>query len=166
MSNIVFFNFPAYSHINPTLGVAQELAQHGEKVEYYCTKEFRYLIEKAGVQFQPLPSTIDILSCASGKSYVIETSLEVLPILLEQFRCNPPKLIVFDGACLWGYLLAKLLELPTVSIHISVMLPPNFLPPISPELLLAFLPPHFFPVLSCLFPDAKFYTPLKKLRLV
>ncbi|MFB2977571.1 macrolide family glycosyltransferase [Microseira sp. BLCC-F43] len=166
MSNIVFFNFPAYGHINASLGIAQELAQRGEKVEYYCTEEFRHLIEKVGVQFQALPSTVDLFSSASGKSYLIETSLEVLPILLEQFRRTPPNLIIADATCLWGHLLGKLLELPTVSNHAAVIVPPSFLPPISPELLLTFLPPHFFPVLPCLFPDANFYTPLEKLRLV
>ncbi|GET38797.1 macrolide family glycosyltransferase [Microseira wollei] len=166
MSNIVFFNFQAYGHINPSLGIAQELVQRGEKVDYYCTEEFRYLIEKAGVQFQVLPSTVDLFSSASGKSYLIETSLEVLPILLKQFRQTPPKVLIFDATCLWGYLLGKLLKLPTVSTHASAILPPSFSPLISPELLLAFLPPHIFPVLPCFFPDSNFYTPLEKLRLV
>jgi MGT family glycosyltransferase len=166
VSNIVFFNFPAYGHINASLGIAQELAQRGEKVEYYCTEEFRHLIEKAGVQFQVLPSTVDLFSSASGKSYLIETSLEVLPILLKQFRHTPPKVLIFDATCLWGYLLGKLLKLPTVSTHASVILPPSFSPLISPELLLAFLPAHVFPVLPCFFPDSNFYTSVKKLRLV
>lgn len=166
MSNIVFFNFPAYGHINPTLGIVQELAQRGEKVDYYCTEEFRHPIESAGVQFQPLPTTVSLRSTPSVKSYLIETSLEVLPILLKQLRRNPPSLLIFEATCIWGRLLGNLLELPTVSTHTTFILPPSFLPPISPELLLAFLPARFFPVLSCLFPNADIYTILGKLRLV
>ncbi|MCV3214048.1 hypothetical protein OGM63_11075 [Plectonema radiosum NIES-515] len=168
MSNIVFFNVPAWSHINSTLGIVQELVRRGEQVDYYCIEdeELRHPIEKAGAQFQPLPTSLDAWSSSSVKSYLIETSLEVLPILLKQFRRNPPKLLIFDSMCLWGRLLSDLLKLPRVSTYNHVALPPDFFPEISLEWLAAFLAPRFFPALSFLFPDANFYTIPKKLQLI
>lgn len=130
MSNIVYFNVPGYGHINPTLGIVQELIRRGEQVDYYCTEQFRQAIEFSGAQFHQIPTNID-WSIATLQSYGIEVSLEALPILLEKLERDRPKLIMFDSVFLLGSLLADLLDLPTVSTHIEFMMPPRFIPHIS-----------------------------------
>ena len=151
MADLVFFNVPYYGHIDPTLGLVQELAKRGEEIDYYCTKEFRYRIESAGARFQPLPSQLDPMSFLTMESYGMETSLELLPILSEQIRRDLPKLLIFESTCLLGYLLSKLLQLPTVSTHTVTFVPPGLNLPMS-ELLAFILPPQWFPLLSALHP--------------
>ena len=56
MADIAFFDLPSYTRIDTTLGLIQELADRGEKIDYYYFDEFRDKIESAGARFQPLPS--------------------------------------------------------------------------------------------------------------
>src|SRR6266568_289896 len=51
MSTAIFFNTPAYGHINPTLPVVTELVKRGERVIYYAMEEFRAAIEHIGAIF-------------------------------------------------------------------------------------------------------------------
>ncbi len=51
MAKALFFNVPAYGHINPTLPLVQELTRRGETVIYYAMKEFQQRIESTGAQF-------------------------------------------------------------------------------------------------------------------
>ena len=39
MSRLVFINIPAYGHINPTLGLVDELVKNNEEVIYFSTDE-------------------------------------------------------------------------------------------------------------------------------
>ena len=45
MAKYVFFNFPAYGHVNPTLAIVEELIARGEEVVYYLPERFRQMIE-------------------------------------------------------------------------------------------------------------------------
>ena len=151
MADLVYFNVPYYGHIDPTLGLVQELVKRGEKIDYYCTEEFRHRIELAGARFQPLPSQLDPMSFLTMESYGMETCLELLPILSEQLQRDQPKLLIFESSCLLGALLGKLLQLTTVSTHTITFVPPGFSLPMS-ELLAYTLPPRWFPFLSALHP--------------
>ncbi len=48
---MLFLNIPAYGHVNPTLSLIRELVQRGEEVDYFCTGEFREIIEATGAHF-------------------------------------------------------------------------------------------------------------------
>ncbi|NEO79842.1 macrolide family glycosyltransferase [Moorena sp. SIO4G3] len=162
MSDIVYFNVPYYGHIDPTLGLVQELTRRGEKVDYYCTEEFQHRIECTGAQFQPLPSQLDPKSFYTMEAYGMETSLELLPVLSEQVKRDSPKLFMFESTCLLGCLLSQLLHLPTVSTHTVTFVPPSFSFPMS-ELLAFTLSPRLFPFLSALHPISEGST-LEKLQ--
>lgn len=151
MPDIVYFNVPYYGHIDPSLGLVQELTRRGEKVDYYCTEEFRHRIESTGAQFKPLASQLDPKSFLTMEAYGMETSLELLPVLSEQVKRDSPKLFMFESTCLLGCLLGHLLHLPTVSTHTVTFIPPSFSLPMS-ELLAFTLSPRLFPLLSALHP--------------
>lgn len=53
--HIAFFNFPAFGHINPNLGVVQELVRRGHRVTCTSTEHFAPAIEASGAQ--PVPYT-------------------------------------------------------------------------------------------------------------
>lgn len=48
MARILFINGGSEGHINPTLGVVEELVSRGEEVVYFCIEAFRERVEKTG----------------------------------------------------------------------------------------------------------------------
>ena len=46
MAKVLFFNLPAYGHMNPTLPLVAELVQRGEHVIYYSSEAFRPAIDQ------------------------------------------------------------------------------------------------------------------------
>lgn len=60
MSKVLFLSIPAHGHINPTLGLVNELVKQGEEITYFCSENFKEKIEKTGAKF---------------KSYRVELSL-------------------------------------------------------------------------------------------
>ena len=53
MGRCVFFNLPGASgHINPTVGMVEELIAHGEEVIYYAGEDSRAKFTKLGVKFR------------------------------------------------------------------------------------------------------------------
>lgn len=52
MSKAVVINFPAESHINPTIEVVKELVNKAEDVVYYCEEEYRFKLQNVDVQFR------------------------------------------------------------------------------------------------------------------
>ncbi|MBT2542112.1 UDP-glucosyltransferase [Streptomyces sp. ISL-44] len=52
-SHIAFFNFPAIGHVNPTLGVVEELVKRGHRVTCTATEHFAPAIEAIGAEVVP-----------------------------------------------------------------------------------------------------------------
>ncbi|OIK05982.1 macrolide family glycosyltransferase [Streptomyces monashensis] len=50
MAHIAFFNFPAIGHVNPTLGLVEELVRRGHRVTSTATDHFVPLVEAAGAE--------------------------------------------------------------------------------------------------------------------
>lgn len=138
MVDITFFDLPSYTRIDTTLGLVQELAWRGEKVDYYYFEEFKEKIELAGARFKALPSMKPPSGDVTLQSRLIEYCLDAVPILLAELERDRPKLMIFHAKCLWAAIAADLLNIPTVCFHTNFLLPPRFLPPLS--LLLAAYP--------------------------
>lgn len=125
MAKFMFFNVPAAGHINPTLSVVSELTQRGHHVIYYLTEAYRSKIEAAGAEFRPYDDRIpdDYFerrgldgSNPAGTAYALATtSLEVMPDLLQQIEVDQPDAILFDSMCPWGWMLAQVAGLPSIS---------------------------------------------------
>lgn len=116
MAKILFFNVPAYGHVNPTLPVVGELVQRGHQVIYYNAETFAQPITGAGAQFRAYPdssrleadfaSRIDNL--VNVTILLMQESLRLLPFLLENLEEEKPDLVLFDSIALWGMLAARL----------------------------------------------------------
>jgi len=48
LSQVLFINGGSEGHINPTIGVVQELISRGEEVVYFTIRDFRERVEKTG----------------------------------------------------------------------------------------------------------------------
>ena len=124
MPKALFFNVPAHGHINPSLPLVAELVRRGHHITYFVTENFRARVEATGAVFQPYTSVHDNYFDAPGldgsrpqksANLLITTSEQILPELLEITRNMQPDYILFDGMCPWGYLIARILNLPAIA---------------------------------------------------
>lgn len=121
MSRVVFLNVSAAGHVIPTLGLVTELINRGEEVLYYEDARFQKEIKALGALFKCYPS-ID-----GENSPPIENELslvpqltwyttKILPELLELVKSDRPDYILHDSLCMWGRLVAQLLDIPAVNL--------------------------------------------------
>jgi MGT family glycosyltransferase len=115
MSKILFFNIPAYGHVNPTLPVVTELVRRGHHVVYYNSDTFEPAIKATGAEFRSYPnagiSEADLAKRVNNLVTVsvlmLEVSIRLLPFLLDEIEREKPDLVIFDSITLWGMLAAR-----------------------------------------------------------
>jgi len=123
MAKILFFNIPAYGHVNPTLPVVTELAKRGHHVLYYNAETFEQAVKGTGAEFRSYPdsSTSEadlakrIHNLVTVTIFILEESLRLLPFLLEEIKREKPDVVVFDSIALWGMVAARLQNVSSVA---------------------------------------------------
>lgn len=115
-SHIAFFNFPAIGHVNPTLGVVEELVRRGHRVTCTVTDHFAPAVEAAGAEavrydsvfgeFYTSPYTEETISGEGLRCLNEATSL--VDQVSGFYRDNRPDVICHDFMA-WGarFLAAK-----------------------------------------------------------
>ena len=51
MARGLFLAFPGHGHVNPTIGLVNELIRKGDEIIYICSEEFRSKFENTGAKF-------------------------------------------------------------------------------------------------------------------
>jgi UDP:flavonoid glycosyltransferase YjiC (YdhE family) len=110
MAKFLFFNIPAYGHVNPTLPVVIELQRRGHQVIYYNAETFEQPIEGTGAKFRAYPNSSTseaelaerIHNLVSVSVLMLEESLRLLPFSLDEIEREKPDLVIFDSLALWG----------------------------------------------------------------
>ncbi|NQX58339.1 macrolide family glycosyltransferase [Paenibacillus qinlingensis] len=123
MARVLFMNGGSEGHINPTIGVVQELISRGEEVVYVCIEAFRERIEKTGATVRTFDDQQFIKAFISGgRNYMLEringlllTTDIVIPSVLEQIKDEQFDYIIHDAMFGCGRLLAQLLQLPAIN---------------------------------------------------
>ncbi|MGE6229956.1 macrolide family glycosyltransferase [Paenibacillus chitinolyticus] len=123
MARVLFINAGSEGHINPTIGVVQELVSRGEEVVYFCTGAYRDRMEKAGASVRTIDDQQFIEAFTSGgKDYVLERAIGllltadvVIPAVLEQIRGEHFDYMIHDSMFGCGRMLAQILKLPAIS---------------------------------------------------
>ncbi|WP_040948949.1 macrolide family glycosyltransferase [Gorillibacterium massiliense] len=123
MSRVLFINGGSEGHINPTIGIVQELVSRGEEVVYFCIEAFRERMEQAGAKVRTFDGQQFIKAFVSGgRNYPLErvnglllTADIVIPSVLEQIRDEHFEYIIHDSMFGCGRLIAQILELPAIS---------------------------------------------------
>ncbi|WP_299093662.1 macrolide family glycosyltransferase [uncultured Metabacillus sp.] len=123
MARVLFINGGAEGHINPTIGVVQELISRGEEVVYFTTEAFRERIEKTGATVRTFDGEKFIQAFISGgRNYLIEringllrTADIMIPSVLEQIKGEYFDYIIHDSMFGCGRLLAQILKLPAIN---------------------------------------------------
>jgi MGT family glycosyltransferase len=131
MARVVILPVPAYGHVYPTLPLAQELLARGEEVSYSLPDPFLSTIDASGATFLPFRSSgrgfgWRPVSCEELFYWMplhqAVLSFEVMPQLLNIIRAERPDYLIYDAACLWGRLAARILRLPAIRFHTSFVL--------------------------------------------
>ncbi|MFE0556856.1 macrolide family glycosyltransferase [Paenibacillus sp. NPDC058910] len=123
MARVLFINGGSEGHINPTIGVVQELISRGEEVVYFCIEAFRERMEKTGATVRTFDDQKFIKAFISGgRDYLLErvnglllTADIVIPSVLEQINGEHFDYIIHDSMFGCGRLLAQILKLPAIN---------------------------------------------------
>ncbi|MFB9760339.1 macrolide family glycosyltransferase [Ectobacillus funiculus] len=123
MARVLFINSGSEGHINPTIGVVQELISSGEEVVYFTIEAFRERIEKTGATVRTFDGQKFIKAFLSGgRNHLLErvngllhTADIVIPSVLEQIKGEHFDYIIHDSMFGCGRLLAQILKLPTIN---------------------------------------------------
>jgi MGT family glycosyltransferase len=110
MAKLLFFNIPAYGHVNPTLPVVTELVRRGHHVIYYNSDTFEQAIKVTGAEFRSYPNSGTseaelakrVNNLVTVSVFILEESIRLLPFSLEQIEQENPDLVIFDSLALWG----------------------------------------------------------------
>lgn len=133
--HIAFVSLGAFGHVNPTLSLVSELIKNGHRVTYFCTENFRKIIEPTGAKFVAMKSWMaenDNQSDSGDKKEENEESVAaVVPFLflneagafiedvLKVLKEDKPDAIVHDFAGIAGTIAADVLGVPNVMIYTS-----------------------------------------------
>ncbi|MED4754536.1 macrolide family glycosyltransferase [Brevibacillus choshinensis] len=123
MARVLFINGGSEGHINPTIGVVQELIARGEEVVYFTIEAFRERMEKTGATVRTFDGQKFIEAFISGgRSYLLQrvngllhTADIVIPSVLEQIKGVQFDYIIHDSMFGCGRLLAQILKLPAIN---------------------------------------------------
>lgn len=123
MARVLFINGGSEGHVNPTIGVVQELILRGEEVVYFTIEDFRERIEKMGATVR----TFDVQKIlkafiSGGRNNLLEringllrTADIMIPSVLEQIEGEHFDYIIYDSMFGCGRLLGQILRIPAIN---------------------------------------------------
>jgi len=126
MTRVLLINGGSEGHINPTLGVVQELIRRGEEVVYFIAEQYRERVEPTGAKVITFDSSKFIEAfLAGGRSPwarvagLLRTADIIIPTLLEQIKGERFDYIIHDSMFGCGRMLAQILDLPAINLCTS-----------------------------------------------
>ncbi|AHV98278.1 macrolide family glycosyltransferase [Paenibacillus sabinae] len=128
MSKALFLSIPAHGHVNPTLGLVNELINQGEEVTYFCTEEFKEKIEKTGAEFKSYrvdtilgnrkdntPQNMGIERLLNNINEALKSSDKIIEDVLDQIKDKHFDYILYTAMYPFGNVFAQILKIPSVS---------------------------------------------------
>lgn len=130
--HIAFVSLGAFGHVNPTLSLVTELIKRGHRVTYFCTEDFRKVIEPTGAKFKSMKSWLSKGDDKNNEDNQGEENVAaVVPFLflneagsfiddvLDVLKEDKPDAIVHDFAGIAGTMAADVLGVPNVMLYTS-----------------------------------------------
>ncbi|MEM8857126.1 MAG: macrolide family glycosyltransferase [Chloroflexota bacterium] len=130
MAKIAYIGLPAHGHTNPTLPIVKELVQRNHEVLYYNAESFRNKVEPTGVTYRPLPEPLPTeREISEAMSDFIQASLMLSKMsrplahfLIDDLAREKPDLVLYDSAAMWGYISARVNNIPQICIITTFVL--------------------------------------------
>ncbi|EEM01792.1 glycosyl transferase [Bacillus pseudomycoides] len=125
MSKALVINFPAEGHINPTIGLVNELVNRGEEVIYYCEEEYRHKLKNIDVEFRNYGDYLKEINLKNRMKDMfhplqmmyrfLRVTENAIPFLLEEITREKYDYMIYDQHFLLGRILAEMLPIPTIA---------------------------------------------------
>ena len=128
MSKVLFLNIPSHGHINPTLGLVNELHKQGEEITYFSNDDYREKIESAGAIFKSYGEQADFFvpkNKIPGKSIlddllnrmeeVLHTCEGVIDYILKETKNDNFDYIIYGSMFPFGNVISQILNIPSIS---------------------------------------------------
>lgn len=128
MSKVLFLSIPAHGHINPTLGLVNELVKQGEEITYFCSEDFKEKIKKTGAKFKSYRVELSLFKRKHKTSsdmgpdklldYINETlksSDRIIKDILNQIEGKKFDYIMYTAMFPFGNIIAQILKIHSVS---------------------------------------------------
>ncbi|MEF2966131.1 macrolide family glycosyltransferase [Paenibacillus sp. M1] len=121
MARVLFINGPASGHVNPTLGLVEELITHGEEIVYVSSEEYRSKLERLGAAFVAYGNFLAGAPASSlgglmPLSNLILSSYDIiLPCIREISETRTFDYLIHDSMYGCGNIVAGMLRLPHVA---------------------------------------------------
>jgi MGT family glycosyltransferase len=142
--HVLFYMPPFYGHLNPSLGVAAELARRGHRVSYATTTEFASLARDAGAvpviyadpwrlagRARAVPASVGASGDGNGSvpelgftealGAQLRELAAVLPQLTRAFPAAGPDVVICDPMCWAGLALGARWQVPVVKSITSML---------------------------------------------
>lgn len=129
MANILFINANLHGHINPTLPLVKELADHGNQLDYFCSQQFQEKVMAAGATFLNYSAELDTFLASYRPTdrhpffmlmeYILLYAEAMLPVVLKLIKNNMYDMIICDSLFGGPFFLKQILQVPVVSSHSS-----------------------------------------------
>ncbi|MEV7996338.1 macrolide family glycosyltransferase [Streptomyces sp. NPDC086077] len=123
--HIAFFNFPAVGHVNPTIGVVEELVRRGHRVTCTATEHFAPIVKAAGAEpvrydsvfgdFYRVPLTPE--EVAGEGLRVLDEGLRLVEQVAPFYGENRPDVVVHDFMAWGARFLAASHDLPLIRLY-------------------------------------------------
>lgn len=128
MTHVLFLNIPASGHVQPTLGVVEELVRRGHRVTYAATGRYADDAAVAGAEVLPYETTLDpqTIVPAEAENWLarvllgsVRAGAEIAPAVLARFADGPPPdVVAYDISMQFlGRVLARRWGRPAVQFY-------------------------------------------------
>ena len=123
MSNVLFLASPSHGHVNPTLGLVDELARRGERVTYFAAEPFRERIEATGATFKAYAHDLDMFKVPpkpgqrSAMLDIFARGADTIADIFAQTQYHRFDYLVHSAPFPFARPMARLLEIPRVASH-------------------------------------------------
>jgi len=131
MSKVLFLSIPSHGHMNPMMGLADELVNQGEEVTFFSSEEFKKSIEELGAEFKYYKEDLNIFQKKEEKP--TEDSSKKKPLtglasallhpeifiddLLKEIQGLKFDYIVFSAAYPYAKLISQILQIPSIASY-------------------------------------------------
>ena len=123
MSNVLFLASPSHGHVNPTLGLVDQLVRRGEQVTYFAAEPFRERVQATGATFKAYAHDLDLFKGPpspgrrSAMLDVFAHGADTLADIFAQTQYHRFHYLVHSAPFPFARPMARLLEVPTVASH-------------------------------------------------
>lgn len=127
MKKVLFLNVTTHGHVNPSLGLVNELSHRGVEIVYFSNEEFREKIEAAGAVYRPYHYDLNIFK--NGFDALLDHGLDIMQDILQQVEGEKFDAVIHSIAMPFSKQIADYLHVPAISMLAVFMGMKDFMQP-------------------------------------